>query len=256
MADLQLLSNIRIILVETSHPGNIGSVARAMKTMGISELYLVSPKLFPHTKASELAAGADDILAQAVVVSSLQEALSPCNLIIGTSSRRRALPLPYLIPAACGKKVIEARRCAAKVGIVFGCENSGLSNAQLACCHYQLIIPANCAYSSLNLSAAVQIICYEIYQANLMSQENKEAVLGVVKKQYDRLANAQEVEQFYQHLQRTLEEIDLLRPHNPKRIMSRLKRMFSRIHLEYPEVQLLRGILRAIHKLKLNTTNT
>lgn len=256
MTEPLLLANIRIILVNTSHPGNIGSVARAMKTMGITQLYLVSPKLFPHAKATELAAGADDILDHAVVTGSLEQALDPCKLIIGTSVRNRSNPLPCLTPVECGQKVTAAARDCAPVGLLFGTENSGLSNEQLAYCHYQLLIPANPDYCSLNLSAAVQIICYEIYQASLKLNTNREKPLALGTSHYDSLASSQEISLFYQHLERTLEAIGFLQPSNPKHLMLRLKRLFNRAQLEHSEVNILRGILTAVHKQTVKGSRT
>lgn len=245
-----LLENIRIILVNTSHPGNIGSVARAMKTMGMNQLYLVSPKLFPHVKATELAAGADDILDQAIVVNDLKQALNPCRLVIGTSSRPRSIPLPYLTPRECGQKAIDASACASAtpVGLLFGAERSGLSNEQLDYCHYQLLIPANPSYSSLNLSATVQIICYEIYQAYLRTNASKQVPITMTQQQHSKRASAEEIDFFYHHLKSVLQATNFLRPDHSKQLMQRLKRMFNRIQLEHLEVKILRGILKEILK--------
>src|SRR3990167_617643 len=156
-----MLDQIRIVLINTSHPGNIGSVARAMKTMGLVQLYLVSPLQYPHHKANEMAVGATDILEQAVVVETLDEAIADCALVVGTSARMRTIPWPLLTPREMAEKI----KCEPKtstIAILFGCEQSGLNNDALQRCHYHIHIPANPDYSSLNLAAAVQIIAYEL----------------------------------------------------------------------------------------------
>ncbi|MEE9451618.1 MAG: RNA methyltransferase [Gammaproteobacteria bacterium] len=233
-------SQVRVVLINTSHPGNIGSAARALKTMGLSQLYLVSPKYFPHTKATELAAGADDILEQATVCNDIKQALHGCRLVIGTSSRPRGIPTSLITPRECGEKITSEMQ-SGEVAILFGNEQSGLSNEELQYCHYHTIIPSNTNYCSLNLAAAVQILCYEIRMASLDSTP-------LVQKFYDDLANSDEVESFFKHLETLLIEIDFLRPTNPKRLLSRLKRLFNRIRLEKMEVNLLHGILTAIQK--------
>lgn len=237
-----MLTNIRIVLVATSHPGNIGSSARAMKTMGLSELVLVNPKMFPHAKATELAAGADDVLTNARVVTSLQEALAGCRLAVATSARPRELTLPTFDPHEVAKHVI-TEAADAPVAIVFGREATGLTNEELLSCHYHVIIPANEVYSSLNLAAAVQIICYELHMASL-----GDITLPTVEK--DRYATVNELENFYQHLESVLKLKGFLNPQSPKRIMPRFRRLFTRIRLENREVRLLRGILTMIGKQK------
>ncbi|MBV8801935.1 MAG: RNA methyltransferase, partial [Gammaproteobacteria bacterium] len=161
-----MLDNIRIVLVNPSHPGNIGATARAMKTMGLKKLYLVNPRLFPHTNANEMASGALDVLGQAVVVDELDEALTDCELVVGTSARERAIPWPQLLPRELADLArIEAQKTT--IAIVFGREQSGLTNDELDRCHFHLIIPSNPDYSSLNLAAAVQVVAYELRVASL-----------------------------------------------------------------------------------------
>lgn len=231
-----MLDRIRIVLVNTSHPGNIGSAARAMKTMGLSQLYLVKPKLFPNAKATELAAGADDILEQAIVVPSLLDAIAPCRLTIGTSVRSRELPLAVLTPQNCASKLIKQTQHS-EVALVFGREHAGLTNQELAQCQFQVTIPSNPEYSSLNLAQAVQVLCYEIYsQCHTQDYRFEDNVS-------DAYATAKDIEHFYQHLETVLTKINFLKPQNPRRSMQRLRRLFTRIRLEEMEVNLLRGIL-------------
>jgi tRNA (cytidine32/uridine32-2'-O)-methyltransferase len=234
------LSSIRIVLIATSHPGNIGSTARAMKTMGIKSLYLVTPKSFPDPKAKEMAAGADDILEQAIVTSSLEEALVECQLILGTSARPRGLSLPGLTPASCADLVSEYSDNT-QIAIVFGREHSGLTNEELLKCHYHIHIPSNPEYSSLNLSQAVQIIAYELRMKLL-------APSAQVSLRQDDYASADEIEQFYEHLKEVLVEIQFLKEANPRRLMQRVRRLFNRVSLEKMEVSILRGMLSQVQK--------
>lgn len=236
-----MFENIRIVLVQTSHPGNIGSTARAMKTMGLQRLVLVNPKHFPHPKANEMASNADDILEQAMVVDSLAQALEGTHLVIGTSARPRGLSIPYLSPADSATRLI-AESTSGEVALVFGREHAGLSNEELRQCHYHVTIPANPQYSSLNLAQAVQVLCYEL---RIKSEGFAEPCASPKQ---DRVATVDEVRFFYEHLERVLTEVDFLRANNPKRLMPRLMRMFNRIRLEKLEVNILRGILTAIEK--------
>lgn len=230
------LDCIRIILVATSHPGNIGSTARAMKTMGLRHLYLVTPEAFPHPHATELSAGADDILQQAIVCDTLEEALVGCHLIMATSARPRGLSLPGFLPAACAEKIAKEPDDR-QIALVFGRERAGLTNAELLHCHFHVHIPADSEYSSLNLSQAVQIIAYELRMKIL----NPACI--VENKQPDMPATSEEFENFMQHLRDVLINIQFLNPDNPRRLMERLRRLFTRIQLEKMEVNLLRGIL-------------
>nr|WP_106331219.1 tRNA (cytosine(32)/uridine(32)-2'-O)-methyltransferase TrmJ [Legionella pneumophila] len=234
------LSSIRIVLVSTSHPGNIGSTARAMKTMGLSTLYLVSPKSFPDLKAKEMAAGADDVLDAAIVTNTLDDALIGCQLILGTSARPRGLSLPGLIPASCAE-LIKQQLDNTQVAIVFGREHAGLTNEELLKCHYHINIPSNPDYSSLNLAQAVQIIAYEL-RMKLLSPRAEVALRN------EEQATADEIEQFYEHLKEVFIEIKFLRPSNPRRLMQRVRRLFNRINLEKMEVSILRGMLSQVQK--------
>ncbi len=227
--------SIRIVLVATSHPGNIGSAARAMKTMGLHRLYLVTPRLFPDRQAHELAAGANDVLDKVVVTSTLAEALVGCHLVIGTSARPRGIHLPGLTPKSSATLVNEVSDNT-EVALVFGREHAGLTNEELLHCHYHVTIPSDPDFSSLNLSQAVQIIAYELRMKWLARGETE----AMIK---DDLATAEQVERFYTHLKEVLVAIDFLKISNPVKLVQRLRRMFNRIQLEATEVNILRGIL-------------
>ena len=228
--------SIRIVLVATSHPGNIGSAARAMKTMGLSRLYLVSPQTFPDRRANDMAAGADDVLSQAVITDSLAEALQGCQLVLGTSARPREIALPGLSPAETAELIVtEAENT--EIAIVFGREHAGLTNDELLHCHYHIHIPTDEAFSSLNLAQAVQIMAYEIRMRGLSP------VAQTSMREGDPIALADEVERLHQHLEEVLIEINFLKLSNPQRLQQRLRRMFNRAKLESMEVNILRGIL-------------
>lgn len=226
---------IRIVLVATSHPGNIGSAARAMKTMGLSRLYLVKPKSFPDYRAHEMSAGADDILANCIVTDTLDEALSGCQLILATSARPRGLSLPGLMPPECAELVC-SKADDVEVAILFGREHAGLTNEELLRCQYHINIPSNPAYSSLNLAQAVQIVAYEL-RMKLLSPSAQ------VNMREEVPATADEIEHFYAHLTEVMIAIEFLDPANPRRLQERVRRMFNRIGLERMEVNILRGIL-------------
>lgn len=234
------LDNIRIILIGTTHPGNIGAVARAMKTMGVQQLYLVNPKRFPDALATERAANAFDILEKAKVVSSLAEALENCKLIYGTSARMRALEWPSqeLRPAA--KQALQ-ESSDSQVAFVFGREHSGLTNEELELCHYQIQIPANPEYSSLNLAAAVQIICYELRVAWLANIDHTPS-------ETMDWATSEEIELYYQHLEQVLLLINFIKPGLSGQVIPRLRRLFSRTRIDTRELNILRGILTSIEK--------
>jgi tRNA (cytidine32/uridine32-2'-O)-methyltransferase len=237
-----MLDRIRIVLVNTSHPGNIGSTARAMKTMGLSELYLVAPKKFPHLQAMELAANAADVLDQAVVVDALGLAIADCTLILGTSARSRTVPWPVISPREMGE-TIKQLPPHGQIAILFGCEQSGLDNEALQRCHWHVQIPADPRYPSLNLAAAVQIIAYELKMASLEASLEEKSMLG----QWDhRLATADEMEKFFSHLQQVLIEIDFLKITAPRKLMTRLRRLFLRTQPDVMEINILRGILTAV----------
>ncbi|MFT4937486.1 MAG: tRNA (cytidine32/uridine32-2'-O)-methyltransferase [Paraglaciecola sp.] len=234
-----MLDNIKIVLVKTSHTGNIGSAARAMKTMGLSHLVLVDPVAPPDGKASALAAGAGDVLANAKTVSSLAEAVADCGLVIGTSARSRTLSWPMLEPRECGVKLVsEVEKY--PVALVFGRENNGLSNEELQQCHFHVCIPANPEYSSLNLAAAVQTLCYEIRMAYLDATR-----ISQVQQEYPL---SHELEGFYSHLEQTLLKTNFIIAQHPGMVMTKLRRLFNRARPETQELNILRGMLASVEK--------
>jgi len=233
-----LLSKFKVVLVETSHPGNIGAVARAMKNMGMDQLRLVSPKLFPHADATARASGADDVLRKATVFSSLPEAIYDCQIVLGASARDRTISWPALTARECAEKWVGSHT-GESIALIFGRENSGLKNHELDLCHYLLRIPCNAEYSSLNLAAAVQVVCYELFVASGQSFPSAIGDQGEVP-----LATVEQMEGFYTHLQQTMADIGFLHPERSKSIMRRLRRIFNRTQLDTKELDILRGILR------------
>jgi tRNA (cytidine32/uridine32-2'-O)-methyltransferase len=235
---LSSLRHIKIVLVETSHPGNIGAVARAMKNMAMDNLCLVNPKVFPSAEATARASGADDILSAAKIYPTLQEAIADCQLVLGTSARCRTISWPELRPRECAEKVV-IRDPENNVAILFGRENSGLKNHEMDLCHYLLRIPCNSQYSSLNIAAAVQVICYELFVATGLQETIQIGDKGEIP-----LATTEQMESFYGHLQEALVDIDFMHPDKSKSIMRRLRRIYNRIQLDTKEVDILRGILK------------
>ena len=227
-----MLDNIRVVLVGTSHPGNIGGAARAMKNMGLSRLVLVEPEDFPSGDAVARASGATDVLDAALVVGSLEEALVGCSLVIGTSARDRRIPWPLLDPRECGVTSCEQAAAGGEVALVFGREYAGLTNEELQRCQYHVHIPSNPEFSSLNLAAAVQVLAYEVRTAMLNSQA----------------ATADELESFYGHLRRVLVMIGFLDPQKPRHLMTRLRRLYGRSAVSKLEMNILRGILTETEK--------
>ncbi|MCW9023966.1 MAG: tRNA (cytosine(32)/uridine(32)-2'-O)-methyltransferase TrmJ [Gammaproteobacteria bacterium] len=235
------LSRIRVVLVNTSHPGNIGSVARAMKNMGLSKLYLVSPRhglYHPHSLSRS--SGADDLLDDAVIVDSLDAAVADCAFVVGASARLRSIPWPVFNPRECAEKVVNIA-ATDEVALVMGRENSGLTNEELERCNYLVHIPANPDYTSLNIAAATQVLVYEFRMAALQ-QVNAHTIKE--KEEY-RLANSTEMEQLYTHFETALSELGFWNPENPGKLMRRLRRLFNRTHLDTMELNILRGILGA-----------
>lgn len=223
------------MLVRTSHPGNIGAAARAMKTMGLHRLYLVNPARFPDPQADAMASGAGDVLASAQVCGSLAEALSGAVLACGTSTRKREIMARWLTPEQAAPELLAEAAAGRETALVFGNETYGLSNAELGQCQALLTIPASAAYSSLNLAAAVQVLSYELRRQALGAAVWPEPVLEA--------ADLLEVERFYADLERTLAALGFLDPASPKRLMPKLRRLFSRTRLAREEINILRGIL-------------
>ncbi|EOZ4595047.1 tRNA (cytosine(32)/uridine(32)-2'-O)-methyltransferase TrmJ [Morganella morganii] len=238
--------NIRIVLVETSHTGNMGSAARAMKTMGLFSLYLVNPQVQPDSHAIALSAGASDVIGNAKIVSTLDEAIAGCELVIGTSARSRTLPWPMVEPRECGEKSVKIAQTA-PVAIIFGRERVGLTNDELQKCNYHLYIPTNPEYGSLNLAMAVQLVSYEIRMAFLASQNESEPANNDEADEVH-YPPADDMERFYTHLESVLNESGFIRKAHPGQIMNRLRRLFTRAHPETQELNILRGILTSVEK--------
>jgi tRNA/rRNA methyltransferase len=231
------LDQVRVVLSHPSHPGNIGAAARALKTMGLSRLYLVNPRKFPHPDAKAMASGALNVLNEARVCASLDEALAETVLAAAISARQRELtPTVKVAREAAQELVAVAARD--PVALVFGTEMSGLNREEVARCQMLVHIPANPEYSSLNLAAAVQVLCYELRMVAVARVAPVEPV--------PELARLEEVELFYQTLEQTFIEIGFLDPEYPRRLMPRLRRLFSRTRLEREELNLLMGILKAV----------
>ncbi|WP_294899968.1 tRNA (cytosine(32)/uridine(32)-2'-O)-methyltransferase TrmJ [Tatumella sp. UBA2305] len=239
-----MLQNIRIVLVETSHTGNMGSVARAMKTMGLSSLYLVNPLIKPDSQAISLAAGASDLIGNASIVDSLDEAISGCSLVVGTSARSRSLPWPMLDARECGVKSVEEGQ-QAPVALVFGRERVGLTNEELQKCHYHVAIPANPEYSSLNLAMAVQLIAYEVRMAWLQAEAAKTPAPVYAESPYPLV---DDLERFYVHLENMMLTSGFVRKDQPGQVMSKLRRLFTRARPERDELNILRGMLASFEK--------
>ncbi|TNH91346.1 tRNA (cytosine(32)/uridine(32)-2'-O)-methyltransferase TrmJ [Aeromonas hydrophila] len=236
-----MLDQICIVLVNTSHTGNMGSAARAMKTMGLSQMVLVDPQAQPDDNAYALAAGASDLLANARIVSTLDEAIADCGLVIGTSARSRTLSWPMLDPREAGEKLV-TEGMQHPVALVFGRERTGLTNDELQKCHYHVAIPANPEYSSLNLAMAVQTLCYEVRMHWLQQEQVGETDMVVD------YPSAEQLEGFYQHLEQTLLKTGFIADDHPGQVMSKLRRLFNRARPEAVELNILRGILTSVQK--------
>lgn len=245
-------STLRIVLVGTQHPGNIGSAARAMKTMGLSELHLVKPHKFPHSEASALAAGAVDVLDRAVLHESLADAVADCHFVIGTSSRRREVPLPEFAPRAAVARLLQAEQNG-KAALVFGCERTGLENEDLQRCHATVCIPANPDYASLNIAAAVQILAYEYRVAAMALEAEPVAVADTVLEPDEAPATHEDMERFFGHLGELMEQVDFHKGRAPELVTSRLRRLYLRAHMDLREIKILRGLFSDTQRmLKLN----
>ena len=235
MSTVKRQSKIRMVLVNTTHPGNIGGAARAIKNMGLTELYLVQPREYPAPRAVWRAAGARDILTNVKVVESLDEAIAGCGLVIGTSARERRIPWPLINPRECGEKIWgEAARH--NVALLFGREDRGLTNAELQKCHYHVHIPSNPDYSSLNLATAVQVLAYEVRMASL---QDENGVLPSMDEWDQPLATADELELFHHHLAETMAMLNFYDPDNPKQLLTRMRRLFNRTRMDKMEVSML-----------------
>ncbi|MFB9133353.1 tRNA (cytosine(32)/uridine(32)-2'-O)-methyltransferase TrmJ [Vibrio olivae] len=241
-----MLNHVKVVLVGTSHSGNIGSAARAMKVMGLSEMVLVAPQCEVDAQAIALAAGASDIALNAQVVESLEQAVEECTLVVGSSARSRTLEWPMLEPRDCGRKMIEQAAHHRHSALVFGRERTGLTNDELQKCHYHVAIPANPEYSSLNLAMAVQTLSYEVRMAYLERQER--AYSGNISQYQAEYPRNKELELFYSHLEKVLVDTQFTSKDQPGKVMNKLRRLFSRARPEIQELNTLRGILTAVEK--------
>ncbi|WP_031298223.1 tRNA (cytosine(32)/uridine(32)-2'-O)-methyltransferase TrmJ [Stutzerimonas chloritidismutans] len=244
------LQNIRVVLVNTSHAGNIGGAARAMKNMGLSRLVLVDPEDFPSANAVARASGATDILDSARVVATLEEALAGCSLVLGTSARDRRIPWPLLDPRECASVSVEQSAGGGEVALVFGREYAGLTNEELQRCQYHVHIPSDPQFSSLNLAAAVQVLTYEVRMAWLAAEGRP---TKVEKLETTAMLDAQpvtvdELENYFGHLEQTLVDIGFLDPAKPRHLMPRLRRLYGRSGVSKLEMNILRGILTETQK--------
>lgn len=232
-----IASHIRFVLVKPSHPGNIGAGARAIRTMGFSRLALVAPHRFPHADAIALASGANAVLDNAVVSPLLADAIADCRMVIGATARRRGVALPELTPRKAAKCLIDAASMGGEVAVVFGNERAGLDNDELACCHAALMIPSDPEFPSLNLAQAVQVVAYELRLALCHGSMTS----GSTKA--DMPASSVQMEGFFDHLGRMLDDIDFHKGRSPRTIMRRLRRLFLRAQPDQRELRILRGIL-------------
>ena len=246
---------IRFVLVEPSHPGNIGAVARAIKTMGFTKLVLVKPRLFPHDDALARAAGASDILENAQIVGDLDEAIADCQLVIGTSVRDRRVSWPIKSPKemSIALKNYADDNIACEIAIVFGRERTGLENSELDKTHWQIRIPANADYSSLNLASATQIIAYELrcalhratsFEVKSMNEGTETVLTGVQARQ--RVATQAELNGYFLHLEETLHQLEFVRGNSATKLMRKIIRLYNRAQVNVEELHILRGILTAI----------
>ncbi|ENV72687.1 hypothetical protein F946_02162 [Acinetobacter johnsonii ANC 3681] len=255
------LSHVRIVMVNTTLPANIGSALRAMKTMGLSKLVLVAPKTYPHPDIDALAAGATDLIKQIEIVETLADAIKDCHLVFGTSARSRTIPWPLLDARPAAEKSISAVvNDQQDVAVVFGREDRGLTNEELAMANYHVTIPVNTDYGVLNVAQAIQVICYEMRMATLAAVESAEdqaatmPVTDTESMQWDEpLVTHEQMEQFYPHIEKMLAEIEFLDPKNPRLLPLRLRRLFGRIQLDRMEYHLLRGIFSRVQALNNGT---
>lgn len=255
----EYLTHVRIVMVNTTLPANIGSALRAMKTMGLSQLVLVAPKTYPHPDIDALAAGAQDLIEKIKIVDTLEEAIQDCHIIFGTSARSRTIPWPLLDARPAAELSMDAViNKHQEIAIVFGREDRGLTNEELALANYHLTIPVNTDYGVLNVAQAIQVICYEMRMATLGQEQNDQAssdsqkmqVTEKIEMDWDEpLVNHQQMQEFYPHLEKMLVDIEFLDPQNPRLLPLRLRRLFGRVQLDRMEYHLLRGIFSRVQAL-------
>ena len=256
---LASLDHIRIVMVNTTLPANIGAALRAMKTMGITRLVLVDPKTYPHPDINALSAGASDLIEKIEIVPTLQDAIADCHMVFGTSARSRTIPWPLLDVRPASVEAITAANQQQEVAIVFGREDRGLTNEELALANYHLTIPVNEDYGVLNVAQAIQVVCYELRMSALAqqtqpvldeTQAERMPLQQAQNMQWDEpLVNQQQMEQFYPHLEKMLVDIEFLDADNPRLLPLRLRRLFGRVRLDRMEYNLLRGVFTRVQAL-------
>ena len=242
-----MLDNIRVVLVRTFHSGNIGSAARAMKTMGLSHLYLVNPRDYQQDQALQMAMSADDIVLSAKHINSLFDAVADCTVVIATTARTRGYDLPMLYPEQAAQKLCISAN-AQKVALVFGPERMGLSNEDLQYCKYRVTIPTSPDYSSLNLAAAVQTLSYEIFKQYSKLHNDEKTVSNQTDLDMPSIEN---MERFYTHLEQTLSDSSFIIKNHPGEVMQKLRTVFNRAQMNQTELNIMRGILTSIERNKL-----
>ena len=242
-----MLDNIRVVLVRTFHSGNIGSAARAMKTMGLSNLYLVNPKEYQQDQALQMAMSADDIVHNAKHVNCLLKAVADCTVVIASTARSRGYDLPMLNPEQAAQKLCTTAN-KQKVALVFGPERMGLSNEDLQLCNHRVTIPTSPDYSSLNLAAAVQTLSYEIFKqySQLSLKETTESTQSDLE-----MPNIENLEKFYIHLEQTLNDTGFIIQNHPGEVMQKLRTLFNRTQMDQTELNIMRGILSSLQRYKL-----
>jgi len=240
-----MLNNIKIILVEPQHTGNIGATARAMKTMGLHHLVLINPENFPHKDAYIRATHATDILDRCEVKDNLKVVINDCSLVIGTSTRDRGAYVPALNARQTAEKLI-AQATSATVALVFGKESTGLSGEDIRQCHYYGFIPTAADFSSLNLAAAVQTFCYEIFQASFYRENDKEAEVN--PRSNNDFPKNEDLVFFYERLEHLLTQSNFINQKHPGIVMERLKAVFKRARLDQKELNILQGMISSLEK--------
>lgn len=249
-----MLDNIRIVMVNTTHAGNIGAAARAMKNMGLSRLVLVDPIAAIDEEAVQRSSRAEDILQNAQVVATLEEAIADCGFVVGTSARSRYIPWPLMNPRQCSAKVAQVIPQGNQVAIVFGRESRGLTNEELHLCHAHVHIPTVEEFSSLNVAQAIQLMCYEMRLACVdgLLEEDPDSPDGAgqnwgVDWDYE-LATHAELNGMLQHMEQTMVDIGFLDPNTPKQLMSRVRRLYQRAGMDKLEINIVRGMLAAVQR--------
>lgn len=237
------LQNIRFALINTSHAGNIGATARAMKVMGLDQLHLIGPSDYPSAEATARASGADDVLYHAEVHDTLDDAIKPCTLVFGTSARNRGMDIPVIELAEAVDIMLDAA-VSQQVALLFGKERYGMTNEEMHRCHYLVKLPANPVYSSLNLAAAVQVAAYEI-RKQCLEKSTKQVTAEVADVPF---ADAEKMASFYDHLFGIMKDVDFMQEQNSKSLEEKLRMMFNRLRIEKHEMDILRGFLSAVNK--------